>query len=111
MAIKANIVIDQGADYLTEFNLTDVADEIIDLTGYTGRGQMRKYYTSSSAYDFNVNITPATGKVSIGLTSNTTNQIVSGRYVYDVELVSNTGIVSRIVEGIVTVTPGVTRDA
>jgi len=33
---------------------------------------------------------------------------VAGRYVYDVEL-DNNGVISRIVEGIVTVTPQVTK--
>lgn len=109
MAIKANIVIDQGTDWQTEFNLTDVTDEIIDLSGYTGAGQMRKYYTSSSFHTFDVTITPNVGKITIGMDANTTNNIAFGRYVYDIELTSNTNITSRIVEGIATVTPGVTK--
>jgi len=37
------------------------------------------------------------------------NHVVSGRYVYDLEITSNTGIVTRSYEGIVTVTPEVTK--
>jgi len=43
--------------------------------------------------------------------SKTTSEInrEAGRYVYDVETTSGSGVVSRIVEGIITVTPEVTR--
>ena len=43
------------------------------------------------------------------LNANQTSNIVSGRYVYDIELTDASNSVSRIVEGIVTVTPQVTR--
>jgi hypothetical protein len=46
--------------------------------------------------------------ITLGLTANQTSNLVAGRYVYDVELTEG-GEVSRIVEGIVTVTPQVTR--
>jgi hypothetical protein len=46
--------------------------------------------------------------VTLSLSSNATANIVAGRYVYDVEVtVANS--VYRVAEGIVTVTPQVTR--
>ena len=39
----------------------------------------------------------------------TSANVVYGRYVYDCELTSSGNTVSRLVEGIVTVTPQVTR--
>lgn len=109
MAIKANIVVDQGATFNTTINLTDENDAPLNLNGYTGSAQMRKHYTSSNAVNFIVDVAPTTGTVSLSLSANTTISITPGRYVYDVELTDNSGIVSRIVEGIVTVTPNVTR--
>lgn len=109
MAIKANIVIDQGSSFSTSINLTDTDDSVIDLTGYTGAAQMRKHYTSSNSVPFTVALAAAEGAVTLSLTSTTTANIVAGRYVYDVELTDPDGVVSRIVEGIVTVTPNVTR--
>lgn len=109
MAIKANIVIDQGADFATTINLTDEDGDIIDLTDFTGAAQMRKHYTSVTAYEFTVNISEASGEVTLSMTANTTDNIPAGRYVYDCELTDDNGVKSRIVEGIVTVTPGVTR--
>lgn len=109
MAIKANIVIDQGTSFSTSINLTDTDDAVIDLTDFTGAAQMRKHFTSSNSTPFVVTIVPADGVVQLSLTANTTANLVAGRYVYDVELTDTNGTISRIVEGIVTVTPNVTR--
>jgi hypothetical protein len=111
MAAKANLRIDQGTDFSTVINLTDDDGEPIDLEFYIGKGQIRKYYTSTTAVDFDVDIFPETGEVRLSLGANTSNNMEFGRYVYDVELTDGiTGLISRVIEGIVTITPGVTRD-
>lgn len=108
MAIKANIVIDQGTDFSTTVNITDEDGVAVDLTGYTGAAQLRKWYTSSNATSFDVTLSNST--VTLGLTSSVTTGLVAGRYVYDVELTdTSSNTISRILEGIVTVTPNVTR--
>jgi len=109
MATKANILIDQGSDFTTTITITDNDGDIIDLSDYTGAAQMRKHYTSSNATSFSVSISPETGGVTLSLTSAQTSNLVAGRYVYDCELTSSSNTVSRVVEGIATVTPQVTR--
>jgi hypothetical protein len=111
MAAKANIVIDQGSDFSTTITVTDNDGNVVDLTGYTARGQIRKHYTSSTAVDFSfVFGSPrSNGLLDVKLTNAQTTDIEAGRYVYDVELVSSANVVSRLVEGIATVTPEVTR--
>lgn len=109
MATKANLKIEQGTDFSTSITLTDDDNDAIDLTSYSGAGQIRKYYTSTTAVNWTVSLGGNTGIVTISLGSNTTNNMTSGRYVYDIELTDGSGIVSRILEGIVTITPGVTR--
>lgn len=108
MATKANLVIDQGSTYSTTITLTDDDGNPLDLTGYTGAGQIRKHYTSSSYTAFTVVITPLTGEVTLSLTATQTSNMSAGRYMYDVELTTG-GTVSRVLEGIVTVTPECTR--
>ncbi len=108
MAIKANLIIDQGTDYSTTVVLTDVDDNLVSLTGYTANAQMRKTYSSSNSVAFTVSLNANLGEVVLSLTDTQTANIVAGRYVYDVVLTSN-NITSRVIEGIVTVTPRVTR--
>lgn len=108
MAIKANIIIDQGADYSTAIELTDDQESVVDLTGYTANAHIRKTYTSSNATPFTVSVNAAFGVLTLDLTANASANMVAGRYVYDVVITSNTAIKSRVVEGIVTITPRVT---
>jgi len=109
MGTKANLKVDQGSDFSTAINLTDDDGNALNLAGYTGAAQIRKYYTSTTSYNFDVDITANTGQITLSLTANTTNNITAGRYVYDLEITDSGGIVSRVLEGIITITPGVTR--
>jgi len=109
MATKANLVIDQGTTYTTDLNLTDENGDPLNLTGYSANSQIRKHYTSSNSVVFSTSINATAGIITLSLTSNQTTNMVGGRYVYDVELTDTSNSISRIVEGIVTVTPQVTR--
>lgn len=111
MATKVNQIIDQGADFTTTIPVTSANGSPVDLTGYTGAAQMRKHYAAQKYYAFTVTFpSPRTdGDVVISMTANTTNAIPAGRYVYDLEITSSDGAKRRVVEGMVTVTPQVTR--
>lgn len=109
MAIKANLVIDQGSDFSADIDLVDVTGAVYNLTGHTVAAQMRKNYASSSASTFSTSHNATGGKITLTLASTSTATIEPGRYLYDVEIRSSGGVVTRVVEGIVTVTPGITR--
>lgn len=111
MATKANLVIDQGSTFSTDLNLTDENGDVLNLIGYTANSQIRKWYTSENpAASFTTSINTTSGVITLSLTSTQSGNLVAGRYVYDVELQDTaSGEYSRIVEGIVTVTPQVTR--
>lgn len=110
MATKANIVIDQGTDFSTEIFITDNDGEVVTLTGYTGAAKMRKHYTSTNSASFTVSINEDLGKVTLTMARTDTANLTPGRYVYDLELTDTvSNVVSRAVEGVVTVTPEVTR--
>lgn len=110
MAVYANLTIDQGSDFSSTITVEDTNSGVADLTGYTARGQVRKTYTSTTSYDFTASVSSATqGQVSIKLTSDVTSTMKAGRYVYDVEIISSAGAVTRVIEGQVEVTPRVTR--
>jgi hypothetical protein len=109
MAIKANLQIDQGADFSTEIDVLDDNGDVVNLTGYSGAAQMRKHYTSSTSTNFTVVVNALAGTVTLSMNAVTSANVTPGRYVYDCELTSSSNVVSRLVEGIVTVTPQVTR--
>lgn len=109
MATKANLVIDQGSTFSTDITLTDENGDLLNLNGYSANSQIRKWYTSSNAAAvFATSMNVEYGVITLSLTANQTNNLVAGRYVYDVELNDGTTY-SRIVEGVITVTPQVTR--
>ena len=111
MGAKANIIVDQGADFLTSITVTDDAGAVVDLTGYTGSGQIRKHYDSSTSTTFALvfGSPRSDGVVTLTLGRTVTANLESGRYVYDVELTTSANTRSRLIEGMVTVTPEVTR--
>lgn len=108
MAYKHNLIIDQGADFNTSVTINDDAGAPLDLSDYTSRAQLRKHYTSSNSINFTTN-TSNTGVLTLSLSASQTSNIIAGRYVYDAEVVDTSNVVSRIIEGIVEVTPNVTR--
>jgi len=108
MATKANLVIDQGATYEVTLDLTDENGDILNLNGYSANSQLRKWYTSTNSTAFSTSINAAAGTITLSLSATQTANLTAGRYVYDVEVTSS-GVISRIIEGIVTVSPNVTR--
>lgn len=109
MAIKGNLVIDQGTDFSALIEVDQPDGQDFPLSGYTVAAQMRKNYASSTAYDFTATISVGNAEIEIKMANTLTSIIEPGRYLYDVEITSPAGEVTRVVEGIVTVTPGITR--
>jgi hypothetical protein len=110
MATVYNLAIDQGSDFTSTIQLNNDTGTDRDLSGYSVRGQLRRSYGSTSNVAFTSNISSSsTGEVTFSLSSAATANLKYGRYVYDLELYTNTGNVERILEGIVTVYPEVTK--
>ena len=110
MAIVSNLTVDQGSTFSASIDITDTEDNVLVLTGYTVAGQIRKTYDSSTAVNFTASVSNAsTGEVTIALTPAQTNALVAGRYVNDVEITSARCTVTRVIEGQLEVTPGVTQ--
>lgn len=110
MATEDNLYIDQGTHYIKTITVVDGDGNIIDLTGYVVKSQMRKYYKSTSGYTFQSGIfSLEEGKIYIGMDKDETGAIPAGRYLYDIEITSPFGEKTRVLEGVVTVTPEITR--
>lgn len=110
MATVANIFIDQGSDYSNIVTVTASNGQPLNLTGYTVASQLRKSYSSSTAYSFSASIlSAASGRVRLQLSATQSESIPPGRYLYDVEVSSSAGGKTRVVEGIATITPQITQ--
>lgn len=101
MAARHDLIVDQGTTWSTVLNSS------VDLDGFVGSAQARRYYDSKAYIEFDVVVGANT--VMLSLTPEKTSNVGPGRYVYDVELVSNTGDVYRFVEGDLTILPEVTK--
>lgn len=110
MATISNLFIDQGANYSNIITVAANTGSPLNLTGYTVKSQMRKSYTSSTFYNFTASVYDVdNGKIRLELTAAQSQAIVPGRYLYDVEITSGAGNKTRVVEGIVTVSPEITQ--
>lgn len=110
MATVYNLAVDQGSDFTTTIQVNDDTGTDRDLAGYFVRGQLKRSYGSVSNVQFSCNVSGIdTGEITIALSSASTANLKYGRYVYDIELYTTTGNVERILEGIVTVYPEVTK--
>ena len=111
MATISNIFIDQGANFSTTVTIEDGNSSALDLTGYTALAQIRKTYQSTTATNFTSTFDAdrTTGLITISLTNTQTAALEEGRYVYDLLITDLSGTKTRVVEGIVTVNPSVSR--
>ena len=110
MAAFTEITIEQGATFSTTVNVEDAYYNPINLTGYSASSQMRKSYYSSSATNITASVTgTSNGEITLSMTSANTSSLTPGRYVYDLVINDGANTVTRVVEGIATVLPSVTR--
>jgi hypothetical protein len=108
-----DLKINQGSTFVLGLTLKKANGLLFDLTGYTGRCQIRKAHSETNvivsptvAFDTN----RKSGKMSIGLSAVQTAALTITNGVYDLELVDGTGtVVTRLLEGKVKVSPEVTR--
>lgn len=110
MATISNLYIDQGSDFSAIVTLNNQDGTPINLTGFTVKSQFRKSYQSSVAVDFTVSIYNASqGKIRLQLSASTSSAVAAGRYLYDVEITSSANERKRALEGVVILTPEITR--
>jgi hypothetical protein len=111
MAATINYDMDQGSNFEFTIRANDTNGNAINISsGYTASAQMRKHYSSSTAINFATAITGGTGYISVSMGHTATAAIKPGTYFYDVEIQFNNGAsVQRLVQGMITVYPEVTK--
>jgi hypothetical protein len=86
----------------------------VNITGYTAALQIRSLPQSPTAVlsltsSSGITITGSTGTIAVAATAAQTGNIDEGPYYYDLEITSQTGVVTRVAQGQVVVSAQVTR--
>ena len=124
---KYNFIIEQGATLDFEIAYTDSNSDKIDLTGYTGKMQIKDkiggsttYITLSSSlaadgtglnFSGSNGITPPTsGTIGVFISANSSSALDFNKAVYDLELITGSTypVVTRLLQGTVTLNKEVT---
>jgi len=110
LAEFVELLVEQGASFSSSITVKDAENNPLNLTDFTVKSQIRKSYYSSTVIEFDITVeVPEFGVINMELNAEKTSNIRAGRYVYDVNLYDDFGDAIRVFEGIVTVSPGVTR--
>lgn len=112
-----DILVDQGATLLRSIALKNAAKNIVTLDGYTGVMEVRYLKTETTEVvltltteNGGVQINSSAGSVLIVAAPTQTAALDPGKYVYDLELIeTSTGIVTKIIQGNLTVRAEVTK--
>jgi len=107
----ANLYLEQNSDFAVTITIDDVYQNLYDLSFFTANSQIRKsYYSANATAIFNTQINVPSSTLTLELNANTTANIAAGRYVYDAIITnSNTNERIRIIEGVIDVSPCVSR--
>ena len=112
---RYDLEIKQGATLSLTATWRDSAGTAVNLGGYTARAQVRETYASSSAIisltdTAGITLGGAAGTITLTVSATTTAALTAPwAGVWDLELVSGGGVVTRLLEGAATVTPEVSR--
>ena len=104
--------IEQGTTFNSNVTLDDSNGTSYNLTGFTIKSQARRsYYSANAAINFVVSIPDANnGVITLSANAAVTANVAAGKYVYDVMLTQpSTGLVTRVLEGQMFVSPCATR--
>ena len=86
MATYVDLYVDRGCTFSRTIDLADNDSTDVNLASYTGTGQIRKSYASTTKVDFTVtgDNTAGSSSLTISLSEAQTKLLKAGRYVYDI---------------------------
>ena len=111
MAQFVELNLDQGTDFEFDLNITGADGAPTNVSNYIISSSIKKsYYSSTATANMAVTIADAAnGSLVLSMNSAVTSNIKAGRYLFDIKQVNSANVTSRLVEGIITVLPQVTK--
>ena len=105
-----NFILEQGATFNRILTVQENGSAM-NLSGYSAASKFRSTHDSSTVVGtFTCTISNASGgQVTMSMTSTATGNLEEGIYLYDLEITSGSGAVTRLMQGKVTVNPEITR--
>ena len=102
--------LEQGTTFSSQITLDGSNGAAYNLYGYSASSQAKKsYYSSNAVLQFTSTVSDAAnGVITISANAATTSNVPSGKLVYDVIITDSAGNVTRVLEGRIFVSPGVT---
>ncbi len=110
-----DLTIYQGTTFNEVFTWTDVNNVPINITGYTAALMVRSSIVDSVAFitlttaNGGITINGSAGTITLSMLPAATAALTQISGIYDLNLTSPAGVVSRILEGLVFISAGVTR--
>lgn len=109
-AYSINLEVEKNSDFDTTLTITDEDNGLpLNLAGFTAESKIKRSYTSLTSYSFDVEfVDRIAGVIRLSMNSEQSSVLTAKRYVYDVVITSPSGVKTRVVQGIIEVSPGVT---
>lgn len=111
MSAIADLVIDQGSTWSQYFQWLDPSGTPYDVSGYSARAMFKRNIDEPAVISLtnSSGISVAADGMFILTIAPEVTDTLNGTYMFDLEVVSPGGVVTRLVQGTVTISPSVTR--
>lgn len=107
--MSTNLDINKNTDYTRTFTVLDTNNVIIDLSGFTVAGQLRRNPLSTEYVSFTMSIIDANaGKIRMFLPNSITNTL-DGKYFYDIFLTDPINLKYKIEDGLISINLNITH--
>ncbi len=107
-ASPLNLTVEQGTDFEITITVRNKNNVPLNLIGYSATSEMKKHHSSTTSHSFTVTfVDRQNGRIALSMNNAVTSSLDEGRYVYDIMLTSPNNLKTRVIQGTILVSPGV----
>jgi len=112
MTTQANLYVGKGTDFAIDLEITYDANpgEVFLISDKSFYSSFRKHYSSAAIANAEVTLLSSANNIlEFTLSAEATENVDPGNYVYDIIMVNPSGAKTKILEGLLKITPTVTQ--